>query len=186
MSKGNEQWRRVVGSDGYYEVSSLGRVRSVDRKDNRGRFLKGRVIKQVKSLGYCTICIHIDGNRKQARVHRLVLEAFVGPCPDGMEACHNDGCKTHNYTDNLRWDTRVNNHADKAKHGTLAKGEKHGRCRLEEHDVHAIRELADMGYGCTRIKRRLRLNVGESTIGSILNGRNWAWLKTPNKNGGAI
>lgn len=51
-------------------------------------------------------------------VHRLVLEAFRGTCPQGMEGCHNDGNRANCALDNLRWDTPMNNHADKIRHGT--------------------------------------------------------------------
>lgn len=52
------------------------------------------------------------------RVHRLVLEAFIGPCPDGMVGCHTDGDPLNNRLDNLRWDTPSNNNRDKRAHGT--------------------------------------------------------------------
>lgn len=51
-------------------------------------------------------------------VHRLVLEAFVGPCPEGMEGCHGDGDPTNNSLGNLRWDTATSNQLDKVRHGT--------------------------------------------------------------------
>jgi hypothetical protein len=54
------------------------------------------------------------GVRRQ--VHRLVLEAFVGPCPDGMECCHEDGDSTNNRVDNLRWDTHEANVRERLEH----------------------------------------------------------------------
>lgn len=51
-------------------------------------------------------------------VHRIVLEAWVGPCPAGLEGCHNDGDYTNNVLSNIRWDTRENNQLDKREHGT--------------------------------------------------------------------
>lgn len=54
---------------------------------------------------------------KNKYIHRLVLEAFVGPCPDGMEALHSDGNKTNNNVDNLRWGTPSENNRDIVKHG---------------------------------------------------------------------
>lgn len=79
-------------------------------------------------------------------VHRLVLEAFVGPCPEGMECCHNDGNKKNNNRRNLRWDTPKNNHQDAVRHGThagLIKGEKHGGSKLTDKQVKEIRYLAE-------------------------------------------
>jgi HNH endonuclease len=60
-----------------------------------------------------------DGIRKVARyIHRLVLEAFVGPCPPGLICCHNDGEPANNRVENLRWDTYQANENDKFRHGT--------------------------------------------------------------------
>jgi len=56
-------------------------------------------------------------DRAHKLVHRLVLEAFAGPCPDGMEACHGDGDPTNNRRLNLRWDTRSSNQLDTVRHG---------------------------------------------------------------------
>jgi hypothetical protein len=54
---------------------------------------------------------------RNARIHTLVLEAFAGPRPEGMEGCHNDGNPTNNHIDNLRWDTRSANNQDTLRHG---------------------------------------------------------------------
>ena len=63
-------------------------------------------------------------------VHRLVLLAFVGPCPEGMECCHEDGDPSNNKPSNLRWDTRKANYADRVRHGTHNRGERHGNAKL--------------------------------------------------------
>lgn len=52
------------------------------------------------------------------KIHHLVLEAFVGPRPDGLETCHNDGVPANNWLTNLRWDTKPNNAKDRRVHGT--------------------------------------------------------------------
>lgn len=59
-----------------------------------------------------------NGATKRQWVHRLVLSAFTGPCPPGMECCHNDGDPSNNRPENLRWDTRSSNARDKRVHGT--------------------------------------------------------------------
>jgi hypothetical protein len=70
---------------------------------------------------------------------------FRGPCPPGMEACHNNGDPTDNRLCNLRWDTHANNEADKIRHGTYfirarLKGERNGNSKLTEEEVRLIRE----------------------------------------------
>ena len=120
-----EEWRPVVGYEGRYEVSSLGRVKSlprcVGRKDGSGQFLKGRLMvltPHASKSPYPTVALCKNGVQRQHTVHRLVLEAFVGPCPPGMEACHNDGNHADSSLANLRWDTHLENHRDSVEHGT--------------------------------------------------------------------
>lgn len=118
----SEDWRAVVGDPGY-QVSSLGRVRSLDRVITRRNgvrlTLRGTMLKpQLKRDGHLKVEI---GSRTR-QVHALVLEAFVGPCPDGMEGCHGDGNPVDNRLANLRWDTRGNNMLDASRHGTHPTG----------------------------------------------------------------
>lgn len=112
-----EVWRGCVGLPGY-EVSDLGRVRSVDRvveQVNRGgkmcrRNLKGKNLKTKPIAGgYRILNISQGGVDCHRLVHRLVLEAFVGPCPAGMECCHGDSDRSNNALSNLRWDTHQAN-----------------------------------------------------------------------------
>ncbi|MBN7395680.1 HNH endonuclease [Mycobacteroides abscessus subsp. abscessus] len=124
MNATREQWRPVVGFEGLYEVSDLGRVRTVPRLVSMGRGYRtvpGRIRKYGHSTthGYLIVGLSRPGKRRAttALVHRLVLEAFVGPCPDGMEACHFDGDKTNNRLPNLRWDTRRANQDDAIRIG---------------------------------------------------------------------
>lgn len=118
-----EQWRPANGFEGVYEVSSLGRVRSlthtIRRADGGEWTYRGRVLKAGPTTkGYLFVTFSRGAERHMRKVHRLVLEAFVGPCPEGMEGCHNDGDKTNNQISNLRWDTRSANAKDRVKHGT--------------------------------------------------------------------
>lgn len=113
-----EEWRPVPGFEGY-EVSDLGRVRSVDRivTTRTGiRRYQGQMLAPTASReGYLKVNL---GRVKTAWVHRLVLAAFVGPCPEGQECCHNDGDPTHNKLSNLRWASHAENMLDRVRHGT--------------------------------------------------------------------
>ena len=128
-----EYWADVVGYERLYQVSSWGRVRSVSRitwdydprwGQMRSRRITGKIIKRQWSP-YVTVGLRKGAYHRSFGVHRLVLKAFVGPCPEGMEACHNNGDAWDNRLENLRWDTRKNNHQDKIKHGTTVRGEQH-------------------------------------------------------------
>ncbi|TDT31087.1 NUMOD4 motif-containing HNH endonuclease [Naumannella halotolerans] len=121
MQPTQEQWRPVVGYEGYYEVSDQGRIRSLDRYVNSRygtrRLIRGRTLKQATTpKGYKTF--GFNGGRDTRRIHHVVLEAFVGPRPEGMEACHNNGKQADNRATNLRWDTHSSNMHDLRQHGT--------------------------------------------------------------------
>lgn len=113
-----EEWRPIPGFDGRYEVSDQGRVRSL---------IRGRILspKPERHSGY--MCIELRPQPRLAktlRVHRLVLEAFVGPRPDGMLARHLNGNPTDNRLANLAWGTPLENAADTTRHGTHNNGRK--------------------------------------------------------------
>ena len=118
-----EQWKPVVGYEGLYEVSDHGRVRSLDRtvsySKEWNRRLSGRVLKSPLSVngGYPQVRLTKNNRGSTKSIHRLVLEAFVGPCPEGMQACHYDDDPTNNRLENLRWGTRSHNERDKLRNG---------------------------------------------------------------------
>ena len=113
-----ENWRPVVGSEDQYEVSDLGRVRSTPRLTASGAPDKrlGGVLKPTTlKSGHQQVSL---GRRGSARyVHRLVLEAFVGPCPEGYVTCHYDDNPANNALSNLRWGARSENSRDAVRNG---------------------------------------------------------------------
>lgn len=117
----NEEWRPVVGFEGKYEVSSLGRVRSltrtVHRKDGRQRIQRGRMMKPIHDKKYDVVFLGDGGKGRRRRIHELVLEAFVGPRPKGMHSCHGDDNGRHNHLSNLRYGTPSENGLDRTKNG---------------------------------------------------------------------
>ena len=125
-NKPNEFWKKVLNNSNY-EVSNLGRVRSLDRyiiySNKITHFCRGRMLKQIvdKTNRYW---VHIIEDKKNInrRVCNLVLESFVSPRPFGLICCHNDGNPLNNNINNLRWDTPKNNSADSMMHGTIARG----------------------------------------------------------------
>ena len=103
-----EIWRPIEGYEGLYEVSNLGRVRSLDRyvkgKGKSYRLHKGKVLSSAKdTIGYLFVILHCNGKCKTIRVHRLVAEAFI-PAVEGLsEVNHKDEDKTNNRVENLEW-----------------------------------------------------------------------------------
>lgn len=122
--KSTEVWKPVVGYEGWYEVSSQGRVKSLERVFARGAVQQERIMRAHiqrgadGKAGRVTAALCVAGKPRTHLVHHLVLEAFVGPRPDGLEACHWDGDAANNAVENLRWDTHVANEQDKKRHGT--------------------------------------------------------------------
>lgn len=107
-----ERWRPVPGFEGRYEVSDLGNVQSVPRWGTPGGALK-----PFDRYGYPSVTLR-DGDRKETIcVHRLVLCAYIGPAPAGMEAAHNNGNRQDSRLANLRWTTKAENTADRTRHG---------------------------------------------------------------------
>lgn len=122
-----ERWAPIPGYADY-EVSDQGRVRSLDRVvpyvDGRMRRCRGRLLKLSPNNDngpHLVVALGHDKQFKGHLVHRLVLLAFVGPCPDGMEGCHNNGDSLDNRLTNLRWDNRSGNMLDAVRHGTHSK-----------------------------------------------------------------
>jgi hypothetical protein len=174
-----ERWLPVPGYEGFYEVSDRGRIKSlarvVRRKNGVTLSIPERILKPVAfRTGHLLVSLARDGEYKQRPVHRLVLQAFVGPCPDGLEACHGDGDPANNRLKNLRWDTRASNIADRLDHGAHQLGERNPQAKLTEADVLAIR--AD-----PRPQRKIAADYGVNrTVVSRIKGRKrWAWLPGP-------
>lgn len=115
----NEVWRPVVGFESQYEVSSLGDVYSL-----RAR----RVMRTWRMRsGYPAVSLTKKLKSKINRtVHKLVAEAFMGPCPDGKEVCHNDGDPENNWLGNLRYDTKSANGLDVMRHRII---KAHGKAK---------------------------------------------------------
>lgn len=161
----SERWLPVVGSDGFYEVSDQGRVRSVPRlitkRDGRTQPVPGRILKLgFDTYGYPIITVRGNGRKSTRTVHQLVLIAFVGPKPEGMECCHNDGNRTNNRLSNLRWDTKKSNALDAVRHGTRPDPER-THCQ-QGHDLSVNRYLNRYGeQGCRECTRLIQLRYAE-------------------------
>jgi hypothetical protein len=141
-----EIWKDIPEYGGHYQASNLGRIRSKERivkklsgltKKIVEQKYKGKILNPTKADKYGHLSVHlgVDNKKYICAVHRLVLMAFVGKCPDGMECCHNNGDASDNKIENLRWDTHKNNNHDRKIHGNYKTGKDHpmyGRKMPEE------------------------------------------------------
>lgn len=112
-----EEWRPIPSYEGYYEVSSLGRVMSIPRIDIQGRSRGGHLMRLQNDDGYRRVDLRKDGVRRSHFVHVVLAAAFFGPKPEGLEVCHGNGIGSDNRIENLRYGASLENHRDTLVHG---------------------------------------------------------------------
>lgn len=175
-----EIWKPIAEHSGY-EVSDIGRVRSIDRTVMTARgpwTYKGQILRQTfnKRLERFQICF--GGRTKTMAVHVLVCTAFHGNAPSPKhEVAHYDGNGINNCAFNLRWATRKENCADTARHGRTHRpqGERHPKAILTASDVIEIRRLYKMKLA-TGVDLARRYGVATSTLYSAVNCINWSHI----------
>ena len=141
--------------------------------EGRGHLAKiGGELKPLKTTAAPDGRCQVNPRGKSRRVSRLVLEAFVGPCPEGMEACHfPDRDTRNNRLENLRWDTPRSNQADRKIHGTSNAGERNGSARLTEAQVTEIRRRREDGEPVLLLAQEF--GVAQVTVRAIVSRRIW-------------
>ena len=160
----SETWKAITGFDGFYEVSDLGRVRSLVRRTCRGR-RGGKFLKPQACGKYFVVTLHRIGIKRTEYLHTLVLEAFVGPRPQGYDACHHPDPNPANCRlDNLRWDTRQANRHDTSVHGTQPKGESHWAARLRDADIREMFRLKRSGLSQSAIARQFGISISQASL----------------------
>lgn len=192
--EGVEIWRSIDGYEGIYEVSNLGRVKSLKRvmmifnprygKEVR-RTIRERILRirySVKGNLYGLVTIHDqDGRQDSPMIHRLVLNTFAGRCPLGLEACHNDGNRYNNKIDNLRWDTHSNNCQDRETHGTSGKGkhynlgDNHPQVKFSGEIALKVRELWDTKQ-FSKAELSRKFGMAWSTVDGIIRRCIWSHI----------
>lgn len=181
-----EIWKPVIGYEGYYEVSSHGRVRSVEREVValcRGKptsfKYKSRVLKPGFTRNKGNKCYHFvilsrESKTKIFMVHTLVCTTFHGPRPEGKQAAHCDGDKYNNRADNLRWATKEENELDKLAHGRIKKGAEHHFAVLTEDVVKLLRKRFVphcRKNGSRAMAKELGISAG--SVHAAVTGKTW-------------
>ena len=171
-----EQWKNVVGFPGY-QVSNLGNVRSCwvrcrnSRLGDKWHNMKATIDK--KHTGYRKLSLTRDGRPHYRTVASLVCEAFHGPRPPNGQVCHNDGIRTNDNSDNLRWGTQSENEHDKIAHGTSWKT---GSRKLSPDQVLSIRRLYATG-NYTQKQLAADFGIHQTHVSDIVNRKRWDVLR---------
>lgn len=165
------EYRAIPGRPGY-RASGDGNIQSCWTRNRPSRLgVEWHNLKLIaNSRGYWVVCLR---GGKTYPVHRLVLEAFVGPRPDGMECRHKDGVKTNNCPNNLEWGTHQENEDDKIEHKSRPRGSVHWGSKITEADVINIRNEFAAG-GTTKIGIARRYGLHHSTVIDIISGKIWS------------
>lgn len=168
-------YKSVSGFPGY-RIGSDGSVWTCLERSGYGKWKPGSVWRLRKPsmtpCGYLEVRLSSDGNESHRLIHRLVLEAFIGPCPDGMEGCHfPDPDRTNNAIHNLRWATPVENAKDREHHGRTRRGDTSGTAKLTSANVIEIRRRLSEGEQQTTLAREF--GVHKTTVSLIATRKKW-------------
>jgi hypothetical protein len=162
-------WRSVVGYEGVYSVSDLGRVRrEIDRYGKKsGRVLKNNV---HPDTGYHRVILFRRGVRDEQFTHALVARAFLGPCPEGSEVNHKNTKRADPRLENLEYLTHLENVRHSVEFGNHVSGSDHAHAKLTEADVQLIRSLRP---GVTEANLGVMFKVSRGTIHDAVSGKTW-------------
>lgn len=169
-----EIWKDVIGYEGFYQVSNLGRIKSLPRTICNWGGKKGvhkskeRVLKpQLNHKGYLRICLCIPSKKITYTLHRLIAIAFLGD-PGKLHVNHIDGDKLNNKISNLEYCTHLQNMEHAIKMGLTVKGVNHHNAKLNPKKVSEIRLSNLTGRELAEI-----YNVCEATIREAKTYKNW-------------
>lgn len=165
------EYRGVPGFDGY-KIGNDGTVLSMLKPENGILWRQKSPIR--KRCGYLIVHLRKNKTSHYKLIHRLVLEVFLGPCPENAECCHANGVRTDNRLSNLRWGTPKENGQDKVAHGNSMKGSLNNASRLTEEEVVNIRREHREGASAYSLGRKY--GVSKTNISRIVKRVIWNHL----------
>lgn len=176
-----EEWRPIKGYEGFYEVSSHGRVRSLDRVVDRCNWCpqnrQGKILKGTENRdGYIKVRLYKNSTGKVFSVHRLVAQAFLPNLKKLSTINHQDGNKQNNRVDNLEWASykENNNHAIRTGLKKTKTGAQSQRAKLTQTQVNEIRkEYVPRKRGKNTCTLAKKYGVSQKTIWNIIHNKTY-------------
>lgn len=166
MPKQTEKWKEIPGFS-WYEVSDLGRIRSLKNGEDEPKLMKLR----LSDTGYVRVTLQDDyGEKRVMPVHLLVAYAFMGP-PRGRIVRHLDGNRANPKLSNLKYGSREENEEDKLDHGTHALGEQNSMSLLSSAEVKKIFSLKGK---VPQEKIAERFGISRQAVSDIHRGITWS------------
>jgi hypothetical protein len=168
-----EVWKQISGYEGMYEISDIGRARSVDRIGPDGKNYKGKPLTPaLNRTGYYFVRLRKDGHTKSFKIHRLVAMNFIPNENDKSEVNHIDGNKTNNVVGNLEWVSRSENLKHAFKIGLKSvEGERNPKSKLTKADVEEIRRRLSEGEFQKYIASDFGITI--AAVSDIKTGKRW-------------
>ena len=161
----HEHWKVIPSTGGRYSASNLGRI----RRNVGPQCRKTRIVNPTrKNRAKLVIEVKHQPKRLQVAVHNLVAEAWLGPCPDGLEVNHKDRNRHNNRVENLEYIS----HTENMRHAMLV-GENRRR-KLDQHAVRQIRRMRAAGMHVDDI--RSRFGVTRTCVYCVLSGKTWSYV----------
>lgn len=176
-----EEWRNVAGYEGHYEVSNLGRIKSMDRilqnKNGKRCRWKARIMTPGKDkCGYEHLSLNLNGKRQPLQVHRIVATAFI-PNPENKPQINHIDCrKANNAASNLEWSTHDENIQHAVKNSLHRRGAENGNAKLTESSVSEMRSKYKTGkFSQADLGREY--GIAATTICQILSRKRWGHIE---------
>lgn len=173
----DESWVPVDGYVGIYDVSNMGRVKTIGRRDRYGRPVREKIRRPAADpKGYLRLFLCHDGKNRCFLLHRIVARAFLGPCPSGYTVNHINGVKTDNREENLEYATKGENSRHAYRMGLLKdapvlRGESHHNSKLTDELVRDIRRTRG-SKSCLAWAHELGLS--KTVIRYARSGKTWS------------
>jgi len=167
-----EIWKDINGYEGLYQISNLGRVKSLNKLKGKNTKTKEIIMNpSINKKGYKCIVLCKNSKQKHFRVHRLVAQSFIPNSENKKIVNHIDCNKINNHESNLEWVTHKENEIHAKANGLKPHGESHGRAKLTKQDIYKIKQLIKNNFKLKSIAFLFEISI--THVSRIKNNKSW-------------